>query len=1115
MKGYLQILSTGTTDCSPSVLIQLDNHKYMINCGEGTQRLCMQSKAKFSKLKAIMLTRTHWDAMGGLPGMLLTASDTGIREMTVLGGENLTHAIASTRHFVYRDQSTLNTVEFGKDAGMTFNDELLRVTAVQIYPDNFVRAEPYTWSNTNLSLDEFGNPVSATANNGEGRPEATEPAALLGSKRGSEEMQDSEVDPMSIRKNIISRMFCWDKNAPPPSPAPSAGSANAKKPRINRNSNVTAGKTDVDIIEGAEMGTPKQHTTGADGCSRPATNSRFMELPRTSPNTSATCYILQTPDYPGKFSKVAAEALNIKPLKLYSQLVKGNTVVTESGDTIHPHQVLSGSRPGRVFMVIDCPSVDYISQLVQAKEFEKFQTATTDPSSKPDQQAACIIHFGGHDILSRPEYKAWMKRFGSETQHIVANGDYCSEKLIWQNQAQSSYKLSLLDSSIFPIPYYDGQPAHTLEKDCSDSLLKIQPAQSMLNFDLEPSLGLNVMDVISPLEIYKDHKHLEENSKEYLREYWKLAKQARDEIAKDTTIQTKNIPGKEVVLTTLGTGSSHPSKYRNVSASLIDVPGKNTFLLDVGEGTYGQMFRQFGGFRRTAKQANSVDDKIERLGGIFISHMHADHHLGTVRVIDAWNKQRKKKTTPLVLIGPRRMNAFLQEFSDVQDFGYQHVKFIDCDNIVCWRDERDYRKFTSQTIMDSFLKKSGFEQVETVDVIHCFHAYGISMTHKDGWKIVYSGDTRPSQNLVNAGEGATVLLHEATFEDDMRDFAIAKKHSMTKEAIMVGEGMDAMFTMLTHFSQRYPKIPRFNASKTRTTVGICFDLMSVKFGQMPMLPKFLPALEVLYSPESEEAMDGEEESKNSEIKTNRSTVPGERTQRISQEVFRISSDVSSIQRLVGFLGTNKDTEDMRSKLHDLTEETRKRVKSTSEQIKELAAMDTAVRKLEYQKLSKDFQKVIVEFQKAQRLSAEKQREFVDRARHASIVDNYEDEDRSESGDRPLLQDSQRRMQLMVMDNELEYNQSMILQREEEIRGIESGISELNEVFRDLSTMVNDQGGMLDSIENNVTSISMTTHAASEELTTAAVHQRKARKKACYLMLIVAIVTAVVILAILS
>ncbi|KAG0048184.1 hypothetical protein BGZ83_006814 [Gryganskiella cystojenkinii] len=241
-----------------------------------------------------------------------------------------------------------------------------------------------------------------------------------------------------------------------------------------------------------------------------------------------------------------------------------------------------------------------------------------------------------------------------------------------------------------------------------------------------------------------------------------------------------------------------------------------------------------------------------------------------------------------------------------------------------------------------------------------------------------------------------------------------------------------------------------------------------------------------------------------------------RVQQISQQVFRINSNVSSIQRLVALLGTHKDTEDLRSKLHDLTEETRLQVKDTSQDVKNLANFDnTTGKKLEYQKLSKDFQIVLVEFQKAQRVSAEKQRNFVDQARKTNVRNDYEDEDASASGDQPLINDNQRRMQLMVVDNELEYNESMIVQREEEIREIEYGITELNEIFRDLGTMVNEQGSMLDSIENNVTSISMTTQSASEELTTAAIHQRNARKKSCYMLLIVAVVAGVVVLAILS
>ena len=52
-----------------------------------------------------------------------------------------------------------------------------------------------------------------------------------------------------------------------------------------------------------------------------------------------------------------------------------------------------------------------------------------------------------------------------------------------------------------------------------------------------------------------------------------------------------------------------------------------------------------------------------------------------------------------------------------------------------------------------------------------------------------------------------MLLHEATFDDELIGDAKAKRHSTTSEAIGVGAAMGARRVLLTHFSQRYQKIP--------------------------------------------------------------------------------------------------------------------------------------------------------------------------------------------------------------------------------------------------------------------------------------------------------------------
>lgn len=50
----------------------------------------------------------------------------------------------------------------------------------------------------------------------------------------------------------------------------------------------------------------------------------------------------------------------------------------------------------------------------------------------------------------------------------------------------------------------------------------------------------------------------------------------------------------------------------------------------------------------------------------------------------------------------------------------------------------------------------------------------------------YSGDTRPNENLIKAGKGATLLIHEATLEDDKPEMAAKKGHSTFSQAIQVG-----------------------------------------------------------------------------------------------------------------------------------------------------------------------------------------------------------------------------------------------------------------------------------------------------------------------------------------
>ena len=67
---------------------------------------------------------------------------------------------------------------------------------------------------------------------------------------------------------------------------------------------------------------------------------------------------------------------------------------------------------------------------------------------------------------------------------------------------------------------------------------------------------------------------------------------------------------------------------------------------------------------------------------------------------------------------------------------------------------------------------------------------------------------------------------QATFDDGLEEEAVNKRHSMTCEAVEIGQKAKAYRTLLTHFSQRYPKIPVIDPSIQDSTC-IAFDLMTV------------------------------------------------------------------------------------------------------------------------------------------------------------------------------------------------------------------------------------------------------------------------------------------------
>lgn len=87
---------------------------------------------------------------------------------------------------------------------------------------------------------------------------------------------------------------------------------------------------------------------------------------------------------------------------------------------------------------------------------------------------------------------------------------------------------------------------------------------------------------------------------------------------------------------------------------------------------------------------------------------------------------------------------------------------------------------------------------------------------------------------------------------------------------------------------------------------------------------------------------------------------------------------------------------------------------------------------------------------------------------------------------------------------LHSNDAAIAQREREIEDIAQGIIDLSDLFRDLQTMVIDQGTMLDRIDYNIERMNTDVKGAEQELKVASGYQQRSTKRKIMLLLAILI-----------
>uniref|UniRef100_A0A669D1B3 Zinc phosphodiesterase ELAC protein 2 n=1 Tax=Oreochromis niloticus TaxID=8128 RepID=A0A669D1B3_ORENI len=421
--------------------------------------------------------------------------------------------------------------------------------------------------------------------------------------------------------------------------------------------------------------------------------------------------------------------------------------------------VCTPTDPGPVFIIVECPSEEFLGALCTNQQLGRYQTGGTD------DPAALVVHMTPESVLKTDQYKKWMERFPSTTEHLILNEHACAIHNIRSHKIQA--QLNMIHPEIFP----QLKAYKTKEPQAALHVPNVR-AECLLKFQLRPVM-----------------------------EWQRLV------------CQGEKYP--EVVF--LGTGSALPMKIRNVSGTLVNISPSQSLLLDCGEGTFGQLCRHYG---------DDVDDALSKIATVFISHLHADHHTGLVKLL--YQRERALATlgkpfSPIFLVAPVQIMTWLNQYHDCCEEILSHINLIP-NKFLC--DNAEVPKQRTKSFIQAMLKKNNLQRFHTCLVRHCKNAFACSFTHQSGWKLAFSGDTMPCDAFVHIGKNATLLIHEATLEDELEEEAVEKRHSTTSQAIGIGMKMNADFIMLNHFSQRYAKIPLFSED-FNDRVGISFDHMRV------------------------------------------------------------------------------------------------------------------------------------------------------------------------------------------------------------------------------------------------------------------------------------------------
>jgi ribonuclease Z len=296
----------------------------------------------------------------------------------------------------------------------------------------------------------------------------------------------------------------------------------------------------------------------------------------------------------------------------------------------------------------------------------------------------------------------------------------------------------------------------------------------------------------------------------------------------------------------LGTSGSMPTAQRAPAALLLRRGGER-LLLDCAEGTQRQLLRSSVG--------------LVELEEVFLTHFHADHVLGLPGMLKTFALRGRE--LPLTVYGPRGLVDLLGSLKRVVGKLSYEVRLVElAAGDVLERGDYRLAAFAVSHGVSALgwslieATRPGRFDVEAANALGIPNGpqrgelqRGVPVTLPDGRsvqpeqvlgeprpgrKVAITGDTAPSDELVEAAWGADVLVTEATFAEEERERAAETLHQTATQAAEIARRADVGLLALTHLSNRYfgPEIAReARAVFAETVVPRDFDVIEIPFAE--------------------------------------------------------------------------------------------------------------------------------------------------------------------------------------------------------------------------------------------------------------------------------------------